>query len=139
MARQSRFLDRPADWRVLAVPLFRRRNNQRVCSITHWLCVKLTPTDCAVFGETWRSKRAEGKRRDAVQDALEQNQADIERLQEMLNEEKQEREDALKREKELEKVVEEVRPLRVSLSTLGQLTRRADRVDWPARWFRRAA
>lgn len=63
----------------------------------------------AVFGETWRSKRAEGKRRDAVQDALEQNKADIERLQEILNEEKQEREDAVKREKELAKVVEEVR------------------------------
>ncbi|BGP29864.1 hypothetical protein JCM10296v2_001612 [Rhodotorula toruloides] len=61
-----------------------------------------------IFGETWRSKRAEGKRRDAVQDALEQNKADIERLQEILNEEKQEREDAVKREKELEKVVEEI-------------------------------
>ncbi|KAK4333009.1 optic atrophy 3-like family protein [Rhodotorula toruloides] len=61
-----------------------------------------------IFGETWRSKRAEGKRRDAIQDALEQNKADIERLQGILNEEKQEREDAVKREKELEKVVEEI-------------------------------
>ncbi|BGP22619.1 optic atrophy 3-like family protein [Rhodotorula toruloides] len=61
-----------------------------------------------IFGETWRSKRAEGKRRDAVQDALEQNKSDIVRLHEMLNEEKQEREDAIKREKELEKVVEEI-------------------------------
>ncbi|GAA5990498.1 hypothetical protein JCM11641_007739 [Rhodosporidiobolus odoratus] len=61
-----------------------------------------------IVGETYRSRRSESKRRDAVQDSLSNHEAALEQLKERLKEEREEREEAGKRERELEKVVEEI-------------------------------
>ncbi|KPV75832.1 uncharacterized protein RHOBADRAFT_66291 [Rhodotorula graminis WP1] len=61
-----------------------------------------------IIGETWRGKRAENKRRDKVADALEAHEAQLEALELRLVEEQKEREEVVKRERELGKVVEEI-------------------------------
>lgn len=71
-----------------------------------------------VMGETWRSRRAEGKRRDAVQDQLETYGVEIAELKEALAEERTEREAGVSRERDLEKIVEEVRSFPLSFSLL---------------------
>ncbi|BGP45990.1 hypothetical protein JCM10450v2_001829 [Rhodotorula kratochvilovae] len=61
-----------------------------------------------IVGETYRGKRAESKRRDAVKDALEAHEAQLEALELRLVEEQKEREEVMQRERELGKVVEEI-------------------------------
>ncbi|ORY78468.1 optic atrophy 3 protein-domain-containing protein [Leucosporidium creatinivorum] len=61
-----------------------------------------------IMGETWRSRRAEGKRRDAVQDQLDSYGVEIAGLKEALVEERSEREAGVSRERDLEKIVEEI-------------------------------
>ena len=60
------------------------------------------------MGENWRSRRKEGKRRDLVHDALETHDQEIASLKVLLEEERQEREEGISRERDLEKIVEEV-------------------------------
>ncbi|GAA5947640.1 hypothetical protein JCM10213_002241 [Rhodosporidiobolus nylandii] len=61
-----------------------------------------------ILGETWRSRRAENQRRDLVKDTLAQHEAELAQLKERLQQEREERIDGVKRERELEKVVEEI-------------------------------
>jgi hypothetical protein len=71
-----------------------------------------------VMGESWRSRRAEGKRRDAVHDQLETYGVEIADLKEALAEERSEREAGVSRERDLEKIVEEVRSMSSSFASL---------------------
>lgn len=60
------------------------------------------------MGETYRSRRAEGKRRDAVTDRLDELEEELAAVRVTIDYEKSERLEGINREKELEKVVEEV-------------------------------
>ncbi|GAA6000779.1 OPA3 family protein [Rhodotorula paludigena] len=61
-----------------------------------------------IIGETYRGKRAESKRRDRVHDLLEQHEEQILKLEARLGAERKEREEIVARERELEKIVEEI-------------------------------
>ncbi|GAA5978731.1 hypothetical protein JCM10908_004461 [Rhodotorula pacifica] len=60
------------------------------------------------LGETWRGRRAENKRRDGVKDALEQHEAQIQELEARIARDREREDEAIRRERELEKVVEEI-------------------------------
>ncbi|GAA6029492.1 hypothetical protein JCM8097_003706 [Rhodosporidiobolus ruineniae] len=61
-----------------------------------------------IIGETYRSRRADSKRRDQIKDSLAAHEEQLKALNERLGREKTEREEAEKRERELEKIVEEI-------------------------------
>ncbi|GAA5911063.1 hypothetical protein JCM6882_006866 [Rhodosporidiobolus microsporus] len=61
-----------------------------------------------IVGETYRGRRAESKRRDKVADALALHDAQLEEVKARLEREREAREEAVKRERELEKIVEEI-------------------------------
>jgi hypothetical protein len=111
----------------LPVPLFRSSNYQSVpfLSATHPHAVT-NPLARAVIGETWRSRRSDQKKRDAITDSLAQHDAQLDALRIQLEKEMEVREEGVKRERELEKIVEEVRSL--PILSLG-LKRSADAVD----------
>ncbi|GAA5925848.1 hypothetical protein JCM1841_006336 [Sporobolomyces salmonicolor] len=93
-----------------------------------------------IIGETYRGKRAEGKRRDAINETLETHEAQIKALQGRMLDERERRADAERRERELEKIVEEVViiGLKGGFGTAGELP-----PDWQrhlrrgelAQWF----
>ncbi|GAA5822617.1 hypothetical protein JCM11251_004318 [Rhodosporidiobolus azoricus] len=61
-----------------------------------------------IMGETYRGRRAESKRRDKVADALALHDTQLRDVKERLEKERKERDEAVKRERELEKIVEEI-------------------------------
>ncbi|GAA5868296.1 hypothetical protein JCM3774_000997 [Rhodotorula dairenensis] len=61
-----------------------------------------------ILGETWRARRAENKRRDGVKESLEQHEAQIQELEVRIARDRQREEEFARRERELEKVVEEI-------------------------------
>ncbi|GAA6023852.1 hypothetical protein JCM10207_005395 [Rhodosporidiobolus poonsookiae] len=61
-----------------------------------------------IIGETYRSRAAESKRRDKVKDALAQHEAELVEVWQRLTREQEQREEAARRERELEKIVEEI-------------------------------
>ncbi|GAA5882240.1 hypothetical protein JCM1840_004546 [Sporobolomyces johnsonii] len=83
-----------------------------------------------IIGETYRGKRAEGKRRDAINDTLEAHEAQIKALQDRMLDERERRADAERRVRELEKIVEEV----VIIGLKGGFGAAAD--DLPPDWQR---
>ncbi|GAA5891557.1 hypothetical protein JCM5296_004257 [Sporobolomyces johnsonii] len=83
-----------------------------------------------IIGETYRGKRAEGKRRDAINDTLEAHEAQIKALQDRILDERERRADAERRVRELEKIVEEV----VIIGLKGGFGAAAD--DLPPDWQR---
>lgn len=105
-----------------------------------------TPFPGVVLGETWRARRAENKRRDGVKEALEQHEAQLQELEARIVRDRQREEESTRRERELEKVVEEVRVLLLLLVPIycpaPGLTRKccpdADRLNRSTRWLWRA-
>ncbi|KAL8281005.1 hypothetical protein RQP46_006684 [Phenoliferia psychrophenolica] len=61
-----------------------------------------------IIGESWRSSRKEGRRRDLVAETLEEHETKLRELNEALAKERKEREEGMGREKDLQKVVDEV-------------------------------
>ncbi|KAM0755338.1 OPA3-domain-containing protein [Meredithblackwellia eburnea MCA 4105] len=61
-----------------------------------------------ILGETWRSRRKDSQRRDLVAETLEQHEEELKGLRERLDQEAKERASGVDRERELEKIVEEV-------------------------------
>ncbi|GAA5861646.1 hypothetical protein JCM8547_000693 [Rhodosporidiobolus lusitaniae] len=61
-----------------------------------------------ILGETYRSRRAESVRRDAIKDALSAHDQELEALRAEVKKEREERREEQGRERELEKVVEEI-------------------------------
>lgn len=60
------------------------------------------------MGENYRSSRKESKRRDLVAETLASQAAELAALREAIEEERDERERSVRRERDLEKIVEEV-------------------------------
>lgn len=61
-----------------------------------------------ILGENYRSSRKESKRRDLVAETLASQAAELAALREAIEEERDERERSVRRERDLEKIVEEV-------------------------------
>ncbi|KAM0792183.1 hypothetical protein ACM66B_004880 [Microbotryomycetes sp. NB124-2] len=90
-----------------------------------------------ILAESWRSRRKEQNRRDAVLDKIEQNQSEITYLKVMLETEVKEREKSLIREREVEKIVEEIVDigLRGGFVELSDVWKRHNSVGADARRF----
>ncbi|KAK4048710.1 hypothetical protein OIO90_005703 [Microbotryomycetes sp. JL221] len=90
-----------------------------------------------ILAESWRSRRKEQNRRDAVLDKIEMNQQEIVELKQLLNDEKQQREQSGLRERDLEKIVEEIVSigLKGGFVELSQVWAHHNKVGQDARLF----
>ncbi|SCZ96875.1 BZ3500_MvSof-1268-A1-R1_Chr4-1g06808 [Microbotryum saponariae] len=100
-----------------------------------------------ILAENWRSRRAEGKRRDQVQDQLEAHEERLAQLSLDLEKERKERTEGLLREEKLENIVEQIveigirggflvnpSPAWISHVHAGDMARSLERSDHTVAW-----